>query len=330
MDKQQIVSFIREALTSGNISKSDILGLVNERKQESQVSQPLARTPEDHSKNLIRVFYAIGAIIAVIGVIILVVQNWNDIGFAGRIFSTLGISLLTYVAGLIFTKPEQNILSQVMFSISAALAPLGSFVLLKEASIDFTYIVQIAVALVLFILFGVASFISKKSILNLFVVGFITWAYYVFVIKIFGFGYSSNNLLEWAIIIQGLSYILIAYSYESLLGANELSPNKEKKAIQNIFYMLGTLAILGAGISIGGVFDLIFIAFIFAGFYGSVYLKSRAMLNLSAVFLVAHIIKITSKYFADSISWPVALIVVGFLVIGIGYGTFYLNRRIGK
>ena len=81
MDKQQIVSFIREALTSGNISKSDILGLVNERKQESQVSQPLARTPEDHSKNLIRVFYAIGAIIAVIGVIILVVQNWNDICF---------------------------------------------------------------------------------------------------------------------------------------------------------------------------------------------------------------------------------------------------------
>ena len=99
-----------------------------------------------------------------------------------------------------------------------------------------------------------------------------------------------------------------------------------KKGVPFI-YGFGTLAILGAGIFIGGVFDLILIALIFAVFYGSVYLKSRSMLIFGAIFLMAHIIKLTSKYFVGSVGWPVALIIVGFLVIGVGYMTFYLNKR---
>ena len=77
----------------------------------------------------------------------------------------------------------------------------------------------------------------------------------------------------------------------------------------------------------GGIFDLITIALIFAAFYGSIYLKSRSMLTLAALFLMGHIVQLTARYFVNSIGWPVALIAVGFLIIAIGYGTLYLNKK---
>lgn len=311
MDKLQTIAFIREQVAEGKISKEELLEIV---KGSDAASFHLK---EESSKNLINVFYAIGAIIAVIGVIILVADNWDQIGFVGRVLVTLGISFAAYVSGLVFRAPEQDKLSQVMFTISAALAPLGTYVFLDEAGVDFTSGIQISAALVLSVIFGAALYISRKAILTLITIGFATWAYYALTIELFDTSYYGYDIdfLKWATMLLGVSYLLIAYGH------------RRSVPVQNILYGFGTLAILGAGISIGGFFDLLFIAFIFAAFYGSVYLKSRAMLALGALFLMAHIIKLTSEYFVDSIGWPVALIAVGFLVIGIGYGTFYLNKK---
>jgi len=45
------------------------------------------------------------------------------------------------------------------------------------------------------------------------------------------------------------------------------------------------------------------------------------------LFLIAHIINITGQYFTDSMNWAIILVFVGFLIIGIGYTTFYLNKK---
>ena len=322
MDKQQLLSFIQQQVDAGNLSKGDLLSLAQNGGAEVA---PLKK--EESSKNLIHVFYAIGAIIAIIGVGILVAQKWDERRFAGRVLVTLGISVVIYLAGLTLRKPEQRVISQIMFIIAAALAPLGSFVLLKEAHIDFDWVTQLSTACVLAVLFGVALVISKRNILLLVTIAFLTWAYYTFIMKVFGFDYYDSNILQWAGMLLGASYLFVGYGFKSLWPATSESDEKEKNSIQHVLYGFGALGILSSGISIGGLFDLIFIAFIFAAFYGSVYLKSRAMLIFGALFLMAHIIKITSKYFLDSVGWPVALIVIGFLVIGVGYMTFYLNKR---
>jgi uncharacterized membrane protein YGL010W len=75
-----------------------------------------------------------------------------------------------------------------------------------------------------------------------------------------------------------------------------------------------------------GLFDLITLLIIFGLFYLSVYVQSRFVLVISGISLISYILKITSKYFVDSIGWPVALIGIGFLVIAIGYGTLYISR----
>jgi uncharacterized membrane protein len=318
MEKQQIVSFIEGQIASGRISRSELIDIANGEVARSH-SDLASEKRESSSKNLIGTFYTIGAIIVILGVGILAAQHWDEIGFIGRILITLGISLVTYMSGLLLNKPHQKIVSQVFFTLSASLAPLGAYVLLKEANIIFDSTTQVATALVLLTLFGTALAISKKNVLVLISIGFATWAYYACIVKVFGFTYYNFDLFKWATMLLGLSYILVAYGYKAT--------ETEQKAVKNLLYGFGTLAILGAGISIGGTFDLFFIALIFAAFYGSVYLRSGSMLILGALFLMAHIIKLTSKYFVGSIGWPVALILVGFFVIGVGYMTYYLNKK---
>jgi hypothetical protein len=335
MDKQQIVSFIEGQLASGKISKEDLVNLA----QGVQVSQPQSSyanvdvgvailAEQDNSRNIIHTFYIIGAIIAVVGVVVLLFQNWDEIGFIGRILVTLGIFFVTYVTGLFLKNPEQRILSQVMFTISAVLAPMGTYVLLTELGVNSSWSVQLTIQLIWFVIFGIALFISKRNILVPITVGFASLAYYTFVLKVLGNeGYYNNSILMWSFMLLGASHILIGYGYQMLWPSNDQNSLSEKKATQNLLYGFGSVILLGSGMSIGGMFDLFFIILIFGAFYGGVYLKSRSMFILGAFFLMAHIIKLTTKYFVYSVGWPVALIASGFAVIGVGYFTFYLSKK---
>lgn len=334
MDKEQVIEFIKSQLVSGSISKDDLRNLTTLNSVPAgpaPAPAPVMESPvvkESAPRNLTHVFYGIGAIIAIAGVGILIGQNWTEIGFGGRVLVTVGISLITYILGLMFRNPDNKMLSQVMFTISAVLAPMGSYVLLAEGSPDFTWSAQSATGISLAVIFGVALLISKRNILMLITIGFVTWAYYALVMKMFGYSSIYNgDLLKWASLLLGASYLCLTYALRILWRSLDERDDKEKQAIQNVLYGFGTLFILGAGISIGGAFDLIMILFIFGAFYGSVYVRSRSMLTIGALFLIAHIIKMTSKYFVDSVGWPVALIAVGFFVIAVGYFTFYLNRR---
>lgn len=322
MDKKQVIEFIEAQIESGKISRGDLKELVGG-------GHPDSKSHANQSKNLINVFYSIGAIIALVGVGILVAQNWNEIGFSGRILVTLGLSVATYIAALLLKTSEQRTISSVLFTFSAALAPMGVYVLLNEADIKLTLGNQALAGVILAVIYGTALYVSKRNILTLITIAFASWSYFTLILKYFEFDalYSySVDYLKWATMLLGVAYILIAYGYRSIQESLDTEEH-EGKSVQHVLYGLGTLAILGAGISIGGAFDLVFILVIFAAFYGSVYLRSRAMLIFGAIFLAAHIIKLTSKYFIDSIGWPVALIAVGFLVIGIGYATFYLNKK---
>ncbi|MES2436621.1 MAG: DUF2157 domain-containing protein [Patescibacteria group bacterium] len=332
MDKQQIISFIQNQVAQGNISRDDLAALAGI--DTPQVQSVLATgttpntvvSPEHSSRNLINVFYIIGAIIVLIGVIILLGQNWDDIGFIGRVGSTLGIALVTYLAGLTLSKSVHDTLSQVMFMLSAVLAPFGTFILLDEMNVFVDISAQVVIALVFVCIYSVAQFVARKNILTVVIAGYATWAYYAFLLKILDNQLFDNDIIIWATMLLGISYCAVAYGYSSK-KVGSVEKVTQRASITHLFYGAGTLAILGGGISLGGMWDLPYIVLIFATFYLSVFVKNRAMLVIAAAFLVGHIIKLTSKYFLDSVGWPLALIICGFAVIGVGYMTYYVNRK---
>ena len=72
-------------------------------------------------------------------------------------------------------------------------------------------------------------------------------------------------------------------------------------------------------------------AVLFLAFGGLVvavlYLKSRMVLLLSTLAVIGYIIYFTAEYFADSVGWPIALILLGFIIIGLGYMSISLNKK---
>lgn len=334
MEKDKVIKYIKVQLNDGVISQRDLDNLrggsVSQRSPDASEHDETLRTTntnEEPSRQLMNLLYGIGTIITIIGVVVLLAQNWQSIHFVVKIGITLGIALIAYIYGLLLRSRENSMLSQILFTISAVLAPMGAFVLFRENAIEFTLQIQIIVASILFIIFGVAFAINKRNVLLPITIIFGSWTYFAFILNIIPGSYFSSALLKWAGILMGVSYILIAYSYKFFTESADEEDKKEKVSSQNILYGVGALAILLSGIMIGGIFDLVYIGIIFAIFYGSIFFKSRVMLFLGAFFLVAYIIKITGKYFANSIGWPLTLIGIGFLVIGVGYFTYYLNQK---
>lgn len=273
------------------------------------------------------VFYVIGGFIVIMGVVILIAQNWNEIGFAGRVLTTLGMAVIAYSAGVLIRKPEHNILSQILFVISIALFPIGALVIYRELNINIDWSVNLYTSLALLAIFILGYFANKKKILVLIILGLATWAYYSAIFKFIP--YANNNsvdIIKWANMILGFSYILIAYGYKGTLSA-EQSGEKGKTILGNFINDVGVFIALLAGLNIGGFFDLIYIFLLFAVFYGGTFMKDRAMLVLGGFFVIAYVAKITAKYFLSSLSWPLALILSGLLLMAVGYMVFYLNKK---
>ncbi len=312
MEKNQIIAFIQEQLASGKITTSDLSNLSK--------GTPAPASGEIKSSHLINIFYTIGALIVLTGIVLLFAQHWDEIGFVGRLAVTLGIGFVGYIMGLVLRTDEHSVLSQVLLTVSAVLVPMGIVIFCNEMDIRLDLTNQIWISLGLLCMYTVAYMANKKNILIILNIGWATWTYWVVLLKILDVGYDSYDILKWALMLLGVVYILIARGLADTMS-------KERDAVKNILYFLGTLGILSGGISIGGLFDLVFILVIFAGFYFSIYIKNRGVLMLSSLFLLIHLGKITSEYFSDWFSWPILLILGGAIVMGIGYFTYYINKK---
>jgi hypothetical protein len=51
---------------------------------------------------------------------------------------------------------------------------------------------------------------------------------------------------------------------------------------------------------------------------------------MSTGFLIAHVTFITGEYFADSMGWPISLVILGLVFIGLGYASITINKKFIK
>jgi hypothetical protein len=107
----------------------------------------------------------------------------------------------------------------------------------------------------------------------------------------------------------------------------------ERDGLSGPLYAFGSLAFLGSTLALGGwkpsqnaFWELALPGLVFGVLYLSVHLRSKALLTFGSLFLGAYLAKITGEYFSDSMGWPLALIVLGLLLMGVGFLTFRLKR----
>jgi len=132
---------------------------------------------------------------------------------------------------------------------------------------------------------------------------------------------ASSVAVNWATLIVGVCVMLTAYGlhradrYPRLIGLG---------------YLIGSVMLYS------GLFDLlqhtpieiIYLAVTASILYICVVLQSRALLLTTVLAMLSYIGYFSAKHFADSLGWPVTLVLMGVAFLGIGTLAIKLKRQI--
>lgn len=311
MDKYTTLASLRQHVASGEITRPEVDEVfrdVREVKGPTQIS-------------FSQVLYYIGAGIVLIGIFILVAQNWMEFNATARLLVTLGSGIAAYiVAALFMQRQTTKQIAPAFFLMSAILIPIGLGVLFDKAGYDIGGSgIQVIISLILTALYSLSYYVYRKNVLMLFIVAFASWAFFAFSNLIIGESPLARNwhLYSYLIMALGIGYMIIGRSFEK-------TPRGQ---ITGVLYFFGILGFLGGAITLNGFWEVIYAGLALGAILLSTYFRSRSFLVFGSLFLMGYLIKITVKYFGDSLNWPLALVLAGLMLIGVGYFTFYLNKK---
>ncbi len=314
MNKEEFLQDLKIRLEKKEISRAEILNIVN-----------LTNTGT-YKLSLNIVLYILGIIIALIGIVVFLNNIWVDVPSFLRILITLGLGIIFTFNSIFLQRKNKNLLSIVFYFIGGIVNLIGTSVLIYELNKNF--ILAENTLLVPMLAFGVISlfylginYSMKQAVLTFFTLLNLT----IFFFMTYFFVLDDNNFIIQDTIF--MVFVLIGFIYIILSKYFENTFNKYLIPLTNIF---GTIFILGGSIS---KVEIVFWQFLYIlisiGVYSlSLYLKSRWILIINSLFLAGYIIYITNRYFASSLGWPISLIILGFVFIGLGYFSVNLDKRL--
>ena len=321
MNKEELLQELSAKISVGEISREEVISRLNFASTTQQENEE--NTKKFSHFSVTKMLYVLGAAIVIIGIVIFVGQIWDDIGSFGRISVTLGLGLLFAAIGsvLLKQKPEDNI-GLIFHFIGGMLIPSGAVVTLSELDVDFVSLWPVTITFgVISAFYLLLNAVHKHAILTFFAIANGTAFIYLLVEAIVdGPFYKHEDLYAYLTMVIGASYLLLAHAFRD--GWN--------KVLIGTLYFFGATGFLGAAFS--QVFDsvpwqLFYFLIVLCGLFLSVYMRSRSILVMSTLFLIAHVSYITGEYFADSLGWPISLVLLGFAFIGLGYASITINKR---
>lgn len=322
MNKEELLQELSTKISTGEINQEELMSRFSfAPTAENEVTLENSKTSAHFS--VTKMLYVLGAAIVVIGIVIFVSQIWDDIGALGRITVTLGLGFLITAIGsmLLKSKPEDSI-GAVFHFIGGMLIPGGAVVALSELNTGFVSLWPVAITFgIIFAFYLLLNSVHKNAVLTFFAIANGTAFLYLLVEAIVdGAFYRHGDLYAYLTMATGASYLLLAHAFRD--GWN--------KKLVGILCSFGITGFLGA--AFWQVFDsvpwqLFYFIIVIGGLILSVYMKNRNILIMSTVFLIAHVAYITSEYFANSLGWPISLVLLGFVFIGLGYVSININKK---
>ncbi len=318
MNKDQVKEIIKTSIQQNVISREEVISIAGgtgtASGSQSGAIGGIGKGAEKESI-LPKVLYSIGGVIAVTGVLVLLGNNWDAIGFVGRWLATVGFGLATFIAAfMVYKKSEYNVLSQVFFAISAVASFIGGFVWLGESGLAHLDgpDAALTVSSVLLVVFAAALYAARKGVLHIIATALFTVAYYSLVSKFLkGSGFSLmalKDIMVYASMILAIGYFM----YGSWITKGAFTAD---------------LSVSGRRLFLGGVWNFLYAFIAIGAVILSVKLKTKIGLIVTSIAIGIYCIKISVQYFADSISFSLALLVSGLLIIALGYLTYYLNKK---
>jgi len=321
MQKQELIYELRSKVASGELSRAEVVAALD------LVSDSKA-SPEK-GVNIAHVLYYIGGAIVAIGFAVFVSTQWEFLNSAMRILLTLGAGLAFYSSAVILSRDERTLrLPDALHLAGALLIPAGVFITLDELGVHGGGFGTGSIFLGFALMYALSHFIFRRNLLLLFAVIFGTYSFLLITDAMVGDTpiFDTARYTLYRLMGVGAAYIALGWAFV----------RTPRRALSGVLYGFGTLGLLGTALALGEwkpqeiipkLWEIIFPGLAFGAMFLALFLKSRSMLVFGALFVIGYIGKITGEYFVDSVGWPLALIGTGFLLIGMGYLTFYLNKK---
>jgi Predicted membrane protein (DUF2157) len=263
---------------------------------------------------LVRVLGYLGGTFVFAGIGVFVALQWDNINSLGRVVVTLGSGLAAFILALLAAREERFEKAAIpLLLIAAALEPTGMFVAFKEfgSGGDWRWASLVTMG-AMAVQFGAAFGALRRSTPLLLTVLFATL-----------FCWTAFDLLDLA--DEGIALCL---GGSLLLTAVGLDRTRHRE-ITPILYFFGSVAFLYGLFDIveHTVFEIAFLGVAAAFVYLAAGVRSRVLLFVATIAILAYTGYYTDEHFADSIGWPLALIAFGIVMIGLSALAFRIDRE---
>ncbi|MDP2152491.1 MAG: DUF2157 domain-containing protein [Methylotenera sp.] len=284
----------------------------------AEIAQALNASLQQPNKEpsgvLSKLFGYIGGIFVFAGIGVFISMYWDDFSSASRVIVTLGTGLTAFVMGLIcLTDAKYERAATPLFLISSVLQPTGIMVMLQEYSSGGDVRHGLLFMASYMLVQQVAVFWEKQRTVM------------AFSAILFGCIFFANLFDIWDVnekligMVIGSALLCIAYAI-----------NQSKHiAIAPFWYFVGAVLLLWSifesventllePLYLGATAFIIFL---------STYVRSRILLLVGTITMLLYIGYYTAEHFANTVGWPIALVMIGIALIGLSAMAVRLNNQ---
>ena len=269
---------------------------------------------ESPANILVRILGYLGGTFVFAGLSIFIASNWDVMNTAARIIITLGSGIAVFIMAIVASGDERYFrVKTPLYLIAAGLQPVGILVAIDEFSSggDWHYAVLLTAGIMVFQ--QGAVFWQKRDTTLLF-------TSLLFALWFFGVAFDLLNVDE-----NFIALILGAATVSLCIGL-ERTPHR---GMNPFWYLFGSACFFY------GLFDLVqhtaielaFLAVACASVFLSTWVRSRTLLFVSTIAILAYISYFTSQHFQDSLGWPLVLILLGLIFIALSTIAIRINKR---
>jgi len=329
MIKSELLSSITALAQTGEITFSELQDAFQKGSQIPEAHLTPA-TKRFHLK-ISDVLYYLGGLIIFVGISIFLSQNWGTFNTLTRIISTLGSGFAAYFTAMVLSREEKfRRISDAFHFVGCLVIPIGTFVTAHELGLDLgSSWIQTLLISILCVFYGLSFFVYRKTIVLIFLIAYCSSLFMTFSDAIIGnpILISTSNLYSYRFMALGVTYLFLS---RFLFKSTHAVLSEWLNAFGTIFIFTSLATLIPFANKQTNFWELIY-PFVCAFFiYMSTVIQSKSCLLFTAFFMLTYIFQITSKYFADSIGWPLALICFGFVVIAVGYMTINLSKKFNR